>query len=255
MLYLDDLNREVWIHKTPERVISLCPSITETLIEMKVHVIGRTKFCIHPLEKIKNITRVGGTKSVHYEIFDSLNPDLIIAEKEENTPEMIYELEKKYPTYVINIEKWIDGIQMIKRLGEIFNKTDITNQWLNQLPERLMPITHNKRLAYLIWYEPIMTVGTSTYIGDVIKQLGFINPYENYKSRYPSLTIEDLQSQNVYYLFLSSEPFPFKSKHIETFQKKLPNTKVLLVNGEMFSWYGVRMLEALKYFRELKNLL
>ncbi len=254
MLFLDDLKREVYLENTPQRVVCLCPSITETLVEMGANVVGRTKFCIHPKEKIKNIAIVGGTKQVHYDKIDSLKPDLIFCEKEENTPEMVQVLAKKYPVYVVNVESWKDGIQMIKNLGLILNKTQVTNEWLTTIPEQLNPIVSQKKAVYLIWYQPIMTVGKTTYINDVLNQLGFINPFENHSVRYPNITLEEIQVVKPDYLFLSSEPFPFKNSHIQEFQEVLKDTKVMLVDGEMFSWYGIRMKESIKYFEKMKNI-
>lgn len=248
MLFIDDLNREILLESIPQRVVCLCPSITETLIEMGVNVVGRTKFCIHPKEKVKNITIIGGTKQVHYDKIEALNPDLIICEKEENTSEMVQVLEKKYPVYVVNVESWKDGIKMIKNLGYLLNKTHITDEWLKNIPERLTPIVQQKKAVYLIWYNPIMTVGKTTYINDILNQLGFMNPFENHSGRYPIITLEEIQNEEPDYLFLSSEPFPFKQTHIQEFQETLKNTKIMLVDGEMFSWYGIRMQKALYFF-------
>lgn len=251
MWFLDDLNRKVTLPSDPQRVISLCPSITETLIQLGVNVVGRTKFCIHPKEKIKTIKKVGGTKSVHYSIIEELKPDFIIGEKEENTLEIIETLEKKFPVYVVNVETWKDALKMLLNFGKIFQKEKIIHQWLQQIPEMLTPIVQEKKIGYLIWNEPIMAVGKNTYIHDVISQLGFENPFHRYEGRYPSITMEDLKKENLDFLFLSSEPFPFKEKHVNFFQSLLPRTKVLLVDGEMFSWYGVRMKEAVNYFARL----
>ncbi len=250
MWIVDDLNRKIELKKVPERVICLCPSITETLIAMGVNVVGRTKFCIHPKDKIQNIPIVGGTKKVHYDKIEALLPDCIIAEKEENTPEMVQTLEKKYPVYVVNVESWKEGIRMIKNLGDLFQKSLLTKEWLKVIPEKLSTIVHQKKAVYLIWYDPIMTVGQTTYIHDVLHQLGFINPFEH-QGRYPTLSMEDLQQVAPDYLFLSSEPFPFKEKHIQVFQELLPCTQVMLVDGEMFSWYGVRMKESVLFFEKL----
>ncbi len=250
MLFLDDLNRKVEIPHIPKRVISLCPSITETLIEMDVPVVGRTKFCIHPKNKISSITVVGGTKSVHYHKIDTLMPDLIIAEKEENTQEIVENLAKKYPVYVVNVQSWNDGLQMLKNFGEIFRRFEIVNQWFQILSKTPFKIAHGQKIAYLIWFNPIMTVGRNTYINDLLHHLGFLNLFENREGRYPTITMEDLLQSQLDYLFLSSEPFPFQEKHIKIFQKELPDTKIMKVNGEMFSWYGVRMLKALEYFKE-----
>lgn len=251
MIVLDDLNRSIDLKQLPERVISLCPSITETLIAMDVNVVGRTKFCIHPKNQVKNITIVGGTKQVHFDKIEALNPDLIIAEKEENTLEIVQTLEKKYPVYVVNVESWVDGLKMIRHLGNFLNKKIIVEEWLKNIPFHLEPIVNQKKVIYLIWYNPIMTVGKTTYINDILKNLGFINPFESNSSRYPITSIEEIQALQPDYLFLSTEPFPFKEKNIQEFATALRNTKIKLVDGEMFSWYGVRMMKSVEYYKKL----
>lgn len=251
MIVFDDLNRSVDLKQVPERVISLCPSITETLIAMHVNVVGRTKFCIHPKNHVRNITIVGGTKQVHFDKIDVLKPDLIIAEKEENTLEIVQTLEKKYPVYVVNVESWEDGIRMVYNLGNLLDKKAIVEEWLKNIPFHLEPTVNQRKVVYLIWYNPIMTVGKTTYINDILKKLGFINPFENHISRYPTTSIEEIYTFEPDYLFLSSEPFPFKEKHIQEFATVLKNTEILLVDGEMFSWYGIRMMKAVKYYKSL----
>jgi len=256
MLFIDDLNRKIEVPTPPQKVISLCPSITETLIELDINVIGRTKFCIHPKEKIQQIQIVGGTKSVHYDRIHHLKPDLIICEKEENTPEIVETLEKQYPVYVVNVESWKDGLKMMTNFGKIFQQEKKIDEWLKLLPESPPTIVQKKRVAYLIWKEPLMTVGKTTYINDVLNSLGFINPFENRPERYPQISFEELQSAELDFLFLSSEPFPFKDKHIQEFKQNLPDVHIQIVDGEMFSWYGVRMIRAIDYFQnKLKEML
>jgi ABC-type Fe3+-hydroxamate transport system substrate-binding protein len=106
--------------------------------------------------------------------------------------------------------------------------------------------------CYLIWKDPFMTVGGDTFINDMMNHAGFKNVFEK-QNRYPEITIEQLQTVNSQLLLLSSEPFPFKQKHIYELQPLLPNAKIILVDGEMFSWYGSRLVKAPAYFQQLQN--
>ena len=95
-----------------------------------------------------------------------------------------------------------------------------------------------------------MTVGVDTFINDMLRQCGFENVFSN-KTRYPQINIADLQTANCQLLLLSSEPYPFKQKHIDELSKQLPATKIMLADGEFFSWYGSRMLQSPVYFTQL----
>lgn len=250
--FIDDMDREVnLLIYPPNRVISLCPSITETLIELGVNVVGRTKFCIHPKEKISQISVVGGTKKVNFDKIISLNPDLIIAEKEENTPEIVFILEKHFPVYVVNIETWEDGINMIVRLGDLVGQTEGFLAISKQLEKINFPkISKSQRVAYLIWKKPYMSVGNRTFIHSVLSKLGFENVFASAESRYPEFEIKELHALMPDLILFSSEPYPFKEKDLEELKQFMPSARMKLVDGEMFSWYGIRMLKALNYFEQ-----
>jgi len=241
------------------RIISLVPSQTELLYDLGLdeQVIGITKFCVHPEQWFRSKTRVGGTKKINIEIIHKLTPDLIIANKEENTKDQIEELSRYYRVWTTDIKTLDDALQMIKEIGELTNTSIKANQLTVQIKEKFIRLnkqleTQNPKLktAYLIWNNPYMAAGGGTFINDMMNHCGFENIFEE-TNRYPEITVGELRKKNCELLTLSSEPFPFKQKHIEELKLQLPNTKIILVDGKMFSWYGSRLLYAPDYFQRL----
>lgn len=244
----DELQRTVELQQPITRIVSLCPAITETLFALGVghHVVGRTKFCIFPTEAA-NVPTVGGTKDVNYDAIDALAPQLILCEKEENTKDIVDTLSKKYPVYVAQVETIAMALTMIKKLGLLTNSTDAANALIDDIQATELP-TVTGRAAYMMWRKPYMVVGATTYINDLLQTIGFTNPFTTHDGRYPAVTIEQLQDAQLDYLLLSSEPFPFAQKHIDELQPHLPNTRIQLIDGEMF-WYGAKMKEAATYLQ------
>ena len=253
--FTDMMGRGITINYPPRRIISLVPSQTELLYDLglKDEVIGITKFCVHPHEWFRNKQRIGGTKNVNMDLVRSLQPDLIIANKEENTQAQVEELAALFPTWVSNIQTIDDGLQMIRDVGALVGKseraqlltTDITNGF-NNLKKAAVP----QRVAYFIWRNPWMCAGGDTFINNMIEQMGWTNVLTG-KMRYPEIALQELADKQVNKILLSSEPYPFKDAHIAEIKAVLPDAEVLLVDGEMFSWYGSRMLEATAYLRKL----
>ncbi|MEO0580581.1 MAG: helical backbone metal receptor [Bacteroidota bacterium] len=254
--FVDHLGREVKLDTIPQRIVSLCPSITETLIELVGvdRVVGRTRFCIHPTAKVKAIKRVGGTKEIKFDRLHALNPDLIVAEKEENTPEIVTELAKHYPVFVVDVKHVEEAIQMIADLGTLTDTEADAQRMVGDI-EAARRQFHLKlqaeRILYFIWKDPYMVAGKETYIQAILETLGVDNPARTWEGRYPKVEGRQLVETPVDRVWLSSEPYPFKEKDIASFQKIFPHASIQLVDGEMFSWYGVRMKEAFPYFAQL----
>ena len=254
MYFTDQLNRKIEIDAPPQRIVSLVPSQTELLFDLGLggRVVGITKFCVHPKEWHQSKIRVGGTKNVNIEKVISLKPDLIIANKEENLKVDIEALEKIAPVWISDINNLETALNMIVAIGEITNTTAKSKSLVNTVNiefEALNVSVKNKSCMYLIWQNPYMTVGADTFINDMFKYCGLENVFAN-KTRYPEILIAEMKEANPSLVLLSSEPYPFKQKHIDELQKHLPNAKIILVDGEMFSWYGSRLIKAAKYFNE-----
>lgn len=251
----DQLNRTLKITQTPKRIISLVPSLTELLVDLGLEekIVGVTRFCVHPkhIKKIKVI--VGGTKKVNYNKIKGLQPDFILTNKEENTLEIVENCAKIAPTFVTDLNSITAVTEMINQLGKILNcsekATTINNLIQSKQTQFLKSIqnTTPKKVAYFIWENPFMVAGNNTFINELLKLNRFKNIFDEL-DRYPIVELEKLKK--VDYIFLSSEPYPFKEKHKDFF-KKYTNAKIVLVDGEYFSWYGSRLLKAFDYFTEL----
>lgn len=239
----------------PGRIISLVPSQTELLYDLGLNeeVIGITKFCVHPGTWFKTKTRIGGTKNINIEKIKSLKPDLIIANKEENVKGQVEALQDFTNVYVSDIFNLNDALDMILQVGELVRKYETADNITALISKKfssLKMIKQERRAAYLIWQNPFMAAGGDTFIHDMMQYCGLQNVFAD-KLRYPETTIEELQSLNCEVLLLSSEPFPFKQKQANEIQSLFPSVKIMLVDGEMFSWYGSRLIYAADYFDNL----
>lgn len=242
----------------PQRIVSVVPSQTELLhyLGLEQQTVGITRFCVHPREWFNSKTRVGGTKTLHLDLIKKLQPDLIIANAEENSKEQIETLAADHTVLLTDVQDIPQALQMICTIGRVTGKgpeadvlaKDITTAFL-QVPEPPVPVP----TAYLIWNDPYMTVGGDTFINAMLAAAGMQNVFAHH-SRYPEVTIENIKASGCRLLLLSSEPYPFKQKHIDELQQHLPGVKIMLVDGELFSWYGSRMLKAAAYFKQLHTL-
>ena len=250
--HTDQLNRKVTVTENPTRIISLVPSQTELLADLGLRdeIVGITKFCIHPkgLKKDKQI--IGGTKNFHFDKIDALQPDLIIGNKEENYQEGIAQLAEKYPVWVSDIYTLKDSLEMIAMLAEMTGVQDLAQDLIAEISTSLQqPLPKLGTAIYLIWNNPIMCAGQDNFINEMLNVAGFENLIQ--ESRYPELSISTIASLNPDFLLLSSEPFPFKDQHLKIFEAHLPQTKIMIVDGELFSWYGSRLKKSMNYFNEL----
>lgn len=250
---VDQLGSIVEVPLSPQRIISLVPSQTELLFDLGLgeRVVGITKFCIHPSDWFKTKTRIGGTKKVNFDAVKSLNPDLIIGNKEENTIEDIKLLRTIAPVWMSDVNSYDDALLMVHSIGELTNTLPLARRLTNQIEtafHELESYTSNTKLRvrYLIWKDPYFQVGNATFIDAMITKIGWVNVCTD--TRYPEwqLTLDGMDV-----LLLSSEPYPFKEEDIQPLKEKFPNVKIGIVDGELFSWYGSRMRLAPDYFKKL----
>jgi len=253
MKFTDQIGHTFNLDYFPKRIISVVPSQTELLYDLGLaeKVVGITKFCIHPKDWFKNKTRVGGTKDINIAKVSALKPDLIIANKEENTRAEIEALQKLYPVYTSDISNLSESLEMITDIGKITN-TEAKSGWLtknitlefDQLSNKNFP---QQRTLYLIWKNPYMSINQHRFISDMMQRCGFVNVI-NVDENYPELTEQEIIALNPDVILLASEPFPFQEKHSKDLQAICSNATILLVDGEYFSWYGSRLMAAPKYF-------
>jgi len=251
----DQIDRSIVLEDVPTTVVSLVPSITELICDLAgVDVlVGRTKFCMHP-ESLKPIEIIGGTKTINIEKIKSLNPDLIIANKEENIKAQVEELMDDYQVWVSDVADYEDGIDLIRRLASLFDKTAIGDDLIKNIHSTVDSFNNTDKIpvAYMIWKDPYMTVGGDTYINSMINKLNLENVFKN-KKRYPKVELWEIRNSKAEFILLSSEPYPFKEKHAKELESQLDGKKVLLVDGEFFSWYGSRITKKRSYLQTLLN--
>jgi ABC-type Fe3+-hydroxamate transport system substrate-binding protein len=258
--FTDQLGRTITINYPPKRIVSIVPSQTELLFDLGLdeEVIGITKFCIHPIEKFATKTKIGGTKKLLIDKIIALKPDLIIGNKEENTQGEIEVLMQDFPVWMSDSYNLEDAIKTISQIGELVNRAPEA-AYLNHLIyagftdlQRLaLQKNINQRVAYLIWKDPYLAAGKNTFIDDILTKIGLVNVVTT--TRYPEIELLQLPNATCELVLLSSEPYPFKDKHVREIQSILPNVKVMLVDGEMFSWYGSRLVKAVGYLFQLQN--
>ncbi len=255
MQFHDQTQRIIDIARSPQRIISLVPSITELLFDLGLdeRIIGVTRFCIFPERARKEKNIIGGTKKLKLDRIRHLQPDLIIANKEENTKAEIEMLSKEFPVWIANIRHFDDALQMIQEVGKITQTSMLAQKMSTNIQgafAKLIPPSQKISIAYFIWQKPLMIAGSDTFIHEMVEKIGLQNAFST-QSRYPVINEAALQTTHPDYIFLSSEPYPFAEKHIQYFRKIAPNTKVILVDGTYFSWYGSRMKKAPAYFQHL----
>lgn len=253
-VFYDQMNKAVNVQQTPKRIISVVPSQTELLFDLGLdeHVVGITKFCIHPADKVKHIAKIGGTKQLNMQAIHNLQPDLIIANKEENEQSQVEELMQHYPVWISDIHNLQTAIDMITKVGEITAEESKAGELVDKIVnnfQTLLPAQPKLRVMYLIWRKPYMAAGNDTFINSMLQLCGFENVIQS--GRYPELTADEIIAAKPDVLLLSSEPYPFGQKHIDEFKQMLPGAKIELVDGELFSWYGSRLLHSPGYFNKL----
>ena len=253
--FTDQMGRIVSVPYPPQQIVSLVPSQTELLFDLGLNreIVGITKFCIHPKDKFKSTAKVGGTKKLNLQKIRSLNPDLIIGNKEENEQGQIEELAKEFPVWMSNIHMLDDALAMINHIGELSCREKEARKITLGISSAFANLGENNfnklKVAYFIWKDPYMLAGKNTFIDDVLSRGGFENVVIT--DRYPEMNDQRVRELKPDMIFLSSEPFPFKDIHIKEMKSICPDSFIIVVDGEMFSWYGSRLLQTPSYLKSL----
>jgi len=262
-ILVDQIGTSHTFESTPKRIVSLVPSQTELLYDLGLEetLVGITKFCVHPFHLKSTKKIIGGTKKVHFEKIRLLEPDLIIANKEENTIEIVAELSKICPVWVTDIITMEDNLKMIEDFGVLFNKRTEASKLRDKINFALSDFQNfikdkqPLKAAYFIWANPYMVAGGSTFINELMQLNKFENIYDGnpkYEGRYPEIIIQKMRIQgDPDLVLLSSEPFPFNDEHAFELGRFTHHAKTVFVDGEMFSWYGSRLIKAFDYFKKL----
>jgi iron complex transport system substrate-binding protein len=256
--YIDQIGKVHTFETTPARIVCLVPSLTELLcdLDLESKLVGVTKFCVHPSHIRSAKTVVGGTKQVHAEKIRDLKPDIIICNKEENTLEMVNELSRIAPVWVTDIRTVDDCIRTIEDFGQLFNRRTEASKWRDKIKfeqqqfATFVATAPLRKVAYFIWKDPYMVAGSDTFIDELLQANGFTNIYSGGK-RYPEIDLNMLRPLDPDLILLSSEPYPFKDEHAFEIGRHTHHAKTIFVDGEMFSWYGTRLVKSFRYFRLL----
>jgi iron complex transport system substrate-binding protein len=261
--FVDQIGNTHAFEIAPTRIVSLVPSLTELLYDLGLenNIVGVTKFCIHPYHFKATKPIVGGTKKVHFDKIMALKPDIIIANKEENTLEIVEQLSAICAVWVTDIVTIEDSLQMIADFGRLFNRRTESQKWVDKIQfalsdfKQFVSTIPEQKVAYFIWKNPYMAAGENNFINEMLKLNRFKNIYEgNLRTpgRYPEVIIQKLRIQgDPDIVFLSSEPYPFKDEDAFEIGRFTHHAKVVFVDGEMFSWYGSRLVKAFAYFKSL----
>ncbi len=236
------------------RIVSLVPSITELLCDLGLapQLVGRTGFCIHPADVVRNIPKVGGTKDVNIEKIRKLAPTHLVVNIDENEKPTVDKLAEFVPNIVVThpIEPR-DNLAVVQLMGGVFCAQERADAWCGEFERELALVQKGRpqRVLYCIWKDPWMTVSRDTYIARMLALIGWSIP-EIGDVRYPSFQWSDALVHDVDQVLLSSEPYRFTKEHVDALERQI-GKPVQLVDGEMMSWYGSRALQGIRYLKGL----
>jgi len=262
--WLDDLGNPHPAGTAPYRIVSLVPSITELLFDLGLgeELVGRTRFCIHPAPAVERIPKVGGTKDVDIEKIRALRPTHAIVNVDENPKSVAQALAEFVPHVIVTHPVDPSGnLKLFRLLGGVFDRQQqagaleshftLTYQTVVREAEALL----RQRVLYLIWHDPWMTIARDTYISRMLALVGWDTLPAEAAVRYPELPMISECATEADLVLLSSEPYPFREKHLADVRQALPagsRCRVALIDGEMLSWYGSRAIQGLRYLLQLR---
>ena len=253
---------------TGARIVSLVPSITELLFALGLErqIVGRTGFCVHPRDKVRNVPKVGGTKAVNVEAVRALQPTHLIVNIDENERDTVEQLRAFVPHVVVTHPQTPrDNLSLYALLGAIFGREREASNLADQLEARLHEAATRafrpQNVLYLIWREPWMTVARDTYISAMLRLVNWqtlpdVQGGTAGAARYPSFEFAGANRApwlaDVERILLSTEPYRFTQAHCEALQRdpRMGGKRIELIDGEMVSWYGARAIEGIAYLMQ-----
>jgi ABC-type Fe3+-hydroxamate transport system substrate-binding protein len=288
-IFVDALGRVVHIPYTPQRLVSLVPSMTEVLCSFArgQQVLGITDYCTEPAAAVATKTRVGGTKNPDIATILALHPDLVFAVAEENRRQDVEQLAAAgVPVYVFAPRTVRDGIDLLWRVADLVDcRTEVSAQIQlieQEYAETVALVARRQRVRVFcpIWKDPYMTINADTYVHDVIHVCGGDNifahrqrrfplaadlgqqpeataeRYAEQDRRYPRITLEEMAALRPEVILLPDEPYAFSQADSADFMRfpEVPavrDRRILLIDGKMVSWYGPRIGHSLRTLRTL----
>ncbi len=251
----DSLNREIIYQYPPKRIISLVPSITELLYDLEVgeYIVATTDYCIYP-EQARNTTKIGGTKTPDIDKIYRLKPDIVIAEKNENSKNRVLKIAEKFPVFVFDVRSFDDAINMIRTVGDLVGKKPLGRIISEKIMQKFIDYAidfQQKTVFFPVWKNPYITISKDTFISSFLQLLNLRNIFENKEKAYPKITIEELKANCPDFIFLPDEPYSFTPEDAAELKALCPNSEIVFVKGEMFIWFGSRLLKAADYIKNL----
>ena len=244
------------------RIISLCPSLTELVFDLGRgdDLVGRTKFCIHPADRVQAVPSMGGTKNPKIDRIVELAPDLVLLNEEENRREDSEALAAAgVRTHVSFPRDAQQTAEMVRDIGRALDRPDAAERIARDIEGRSARVRAAARgrppvrWAYLIWREPYMAVNGDTFVHALLEQAGGRNVFADREARYPEISAAELAAADPARIFLSTEPFPFQAKHADELAQAtgLPRERFRVVDGELLSWHGSRTPAGIDYAAEV----
>lgn len=259
----DDLGDTLTLERRPERIVSLVPSITETVIALGAaeRLVGITSYCVEPAEAVARIAKVGGTKGFHLDRIEALAPDLVVANKEENRKHHIDALREHYPVFVTYPRTLEDAIKMVGDLGALTGESNAAARIIADYGRAIAALDAEAvavrlRTACMIWRDPWMAAGPDTYMSRLLERFGFENIFEDGGGRYPETTLETIAGRRAELVILPSEPYEFGDRDRDEvqsfFTSRGHDVRVIRMDGSYLTWFGVRTVAAVGYLGAAK---
>lgn len=244
------------------RIVSLCPSLTELVFDLGHgdELVGRTKFCVHPADRVGTVEKVGGTKNPKLERIIELTPDLVLLNEEENRREDAEALRAAgVPCHVSFPHTALDTAAMVRSIAEAIDATREGERIARDIEARHTRVVTSAAdrepvsYAYMIWREPWMTVNADTFVSALLGDAGGRNVFATLGDRYPAITAAELAAAAPDVVLLSTEPFPFKPSHADELAglTGLDRHRFEIVDGELLSWHGSRTPAGIDYAEQV----
>ncbi len=240
------------------RIISLVPSLTELLfdLDLAAQIVGRTKYCIHPAGRVETIPIVGGTKSIDIELVLDAGATHVVVNVDETPKQVADDLIQAGLTVIVTHPgSVLDNPELFNLIGSIFEKTNHADVLCKAFDRNVEQLRHRtselpeKKVLYLIWRKPWMTISADTYIANTLQLVNWKTVAHDPDVRYPKIDMENILTEDIDLVLFSSEPFPFTIDHVKTFHRQFPDFagQSAIVDAEMVSWYGSRAIPGLAY--------
>jgi ABC-type Fe3+-hydroxamate transport system substrate-binding protein len=242
------------------RIVSLIPSVTELLFDLGLgdHVVGRTAFCVHPVDRIKQVRSIGGTKQVNFEKFDAVAPTHVIVNIDETPKSLAEEIAARDCIVVVTHPVEVDdNLALYRLIGAVFDRQDAATELCGRIEAAMADLRDaakalpERRVLYLIWKDPWMTVSSDTYISRMLDRVHWRTIGGDGGVRYPEIDPGGEVAAAADLILFASEPFPFEERHFAEFRDFYQgDARFAAIDGEMVSWYGSRAIAGLAYLKD-----